>query len=588
MAVELQGFASSLTDEASSGEAGVCADSTYRLLVESITDYAIYMLDARGIVTNWNPGAERFKGYTAKEIVGRNFECFYTEEDRRTGLPQRALQTAATEGRFEAVGWRVRKDGSRFWANVVIDRIRDKTGNVIGFAKITRDISERREHEERLFRLAHFDSLTGLPNRQSLQSKLADALHGEPPVTVVTADLDGFKDINDTLGHATGDYVLKAAAGRIARCIGDKGIVGRLGGDEFAIVLPNFADPSRASALCQRLLTEFRAPFVWDGQEVFLGITFGISSSSGRDVPPTAEELLTDADLALYRAKEDGKNGFALFQSSFRQAAIVRRTCERELRLAVEHGELELCYQPQVRMTDRRIVGAEALLRWRHPKRGLLAPGAFLSVLEKSSLAPVVGDWAIRSACSHAAAATRAGARQYRVGVNLFGAQFRRGDLVTSVTQALAEHEVPPDALELELTENIILKHDNEMLRPLQALRELGVGIAFDDFGTGYASLSLLKRFPLTRLKIDQTFVRELNATNGDAAVVRAILYLARNFGLDVIAEGVETEQQENELRMLGCLQAQGYLYGRPMPAGHMLQLIADPLGAVAAAASTA
>jgi len=454
----------------------------------------------------------------------------------------------------------------------VIDTIRDGNGSLLGFAKVTRDMSDRRRYEEHLYRLAHFDPLTELPNREALRTALREALNTEPPVTVLMLDLDGFKEINDTLGHAAGDAILKAAAHRLRTCIGTKGMVGRLGGDEFAVVLPRLADPIIAASTCEELIDAFSTPIAWEDQDSYLGLSIGICM--GPRHGDTAEELLSSADLALYRAKADGRCSYSLFQPSFRQAVIARRTCELELRRAVAEGELELHYQPQMHLADRSIVGAEALLRWRHPQHGLLAPGAFLHVLESGTLAATVGNWVIRMACAYAANMRRLGFVGFSVGVNLFGAQFRNDSLVSIVTDALQADALPPDALELEITENIILRHHEAMIAPLRELRALGVAIAFDDYGTGYASLSLLKRFPLSRLKIDRSFVRNLGSDPGDAALIRTILYLAENFGLEATAEGIETELQESLLRDLGCRFGQGFLYGRPMPAPQMLELL--------------
>ena len=548
----------------------------FRLLVESVDDCAIYMLAPDGTVASWNPGAERIKGYKRGEIVGRRFDHFFTEEDRNAGVPQRTLETATAEGHSEAEGWRVRKDGSRFWANVVIDTIRDANGSVLGFAKVTRDMSDRRRYEKRLYRLAHFDPLTELPNREVLRTTLGETLQAAPSVTVLMLDLDGFKEINDTLGHAAGDAILKAAAHRLRTCIGAQGMVGRLGGDEFAVVLPALADPIMAGSICQQLIDAFRAPIPWEGQDSYLGLSIGIAI--GPHHGDEAEVLLGNADLALYRAKAEGRHSYSLFQPSFRQAVIARKTCEQELRRAVAEGELELHYQPQMHLADRLIVGAEALLRWRHPQHELLAPGVFLHVLESGTLATTVGDWVIRTACAYAANMRRLGLGEFYVGVNLFGAQFRKNTLVSTVTEALETNALPPAALELEITENIVLRHDETMLAPLRELRALGVAIALDDYGTGYASLSLLKRFPLSRLKIDQSFVRNLRSEPGDVALIQAILYLADSFGLETTAEGIETEMQDRVLRDLGCRFGQGFLYGRPMPATQMLKLLARKL----------
>jgi len=420
--------------------------------------------------------------------------------------------------------------------------------------------------------LAHYDSLTGLPNRITLRDHLTETIDVQLPVTVLMLDLNGFKEVNDTLGHPAGDCLLKAAGERIKSCVGDEGLVGRLGGDEFAVIVSGLADPVAAAALCERLIRAFRLPIIWEGQKTVLGLSIGIAL--GPDHGDDAEELLASADLALYRAKAEARKGYRVFQPSLRQAAIARRHCDQELRHAVATHQLELFYQPQVRLADYRVVGMEALLRWRHPQHGLLAPGAFLNVLERGALAPVVGDWAIQEAAAQARKIRDLGPESFRVSVNLFGAQLRRGQLRSAVVRALEENSLPPEALELEITENIFLQQGDAMVTPLRELRELGVGISFDDYGTGFASLSLLKRFPLSRLKIDQSFVQNLCVDSEDAAVVRSIAYLAESFSLEVTAEGVEKEDQRKRLRELGCESAQGYLFGRPIPADEMMGLI--------------
>ena len=558
----------------------------FRLLIESVVDYAIYMLDPDGIISSWNPGAQRIKGYSRDEILGQSFERFFTEEDRLAGAPRRALETAKRDGRAEAEGWRLRKDGSPFWASVVIDTIRDDQGRLLGFAKVTRDTTERRRNEEHLYRLAHYDPLTALPNRLVLSATLDNAVRSQHSVTVLMLDLDGFKEINDTLGHAAGDEVLKAAAQCIKACVGDRGVVGRLGGDKFAVVIAGLADPIGAIALCEDLIEAFRTPIGWEDRESLLGLSIGIAMGPRHGT--SAPELLASADFALYRAKAEGRHSYSMFQPSFRQAAVARRTCDQELQQAVADGELELHYQPQLRLADRKIVGAEALLRWRHPRHGLLAPGAFLHVLDAGTLAATVGDWVIRTACTFAGSMRSLGLADFAVSVNLFGAQFRKGDLVTCVREALRDSELPADALELEITENVILRHDESMVAPLRELRALGVGIAFDDYGTGYASLSLLKRFPLTCLKIDRSFVRNLAGSEEDAAVVKAILYLAQSFDLSVIAEGIETEQQAALLQELGCQFGQGFLYAKPLPATQMLKFLDAQLDGIRQVAARA
>ena len=553
------------------------SEERFRLLVNSITDYAIYMLDPDGNVTSWNTGAERLNGYRAEEVTGKNIDRFYRPEERAAGAPSRSLQIAVAEGRYEEEGWQVRKDGSRFWAEILIKPVYDTTGDVVGFAKVTRDITERHEHRRQLEHMALYDPLTGLPNRVLLRTKIEKACAQGENVSVLLLDLDGFKDVNDTLGHQAGDLLLSAAAARISSVVESPATVGRMGGDEFAVVLPALVGPMQIGAVCQRLINAFRPPFAVDGDDIYLGVSIGVSSNLEASSEPTPGAILSDADIALYAAKEERRGGYCFFQPHMRQAILNRRACESELRSALADGRFELFYQPQVRLADRSIFGAEALLRWHHPERGVLSPGAFLPVLERSSLACTVGRWAIRTACQHAAKARASGHADYRVAVNLFAAQFRTPDLFDVVKEALSAAALPAEALELEITENILLRQDAGITSVLEQLRGLGVGIAFDDYGTGYASLSVLKKYPLTTLKIDRSFVCELSVSATDVAVVGAVLYLGRSFDLQVVAEGIETAQQAACLINLGCKSGQGYLYDRPMQSEALIRKLSEP-----------
>jgi diguanylate cyclase (GGDEF)-like protein len=435
----------------------------------------------------------------------------------------------------------------------------------MSFGAIIRDVSQRLASEEWLFRLAHLDSLTELPNRMVLRNRIDEAVANDKPASVLLIDLDGFKDVNDTLGHSAGDMLLKMVAARILALIGPADTVARLGGDEFATLLPGLDDPLKVATFSDALIKAIAEPFTIDGQPVVIGASIGIALCPAHG--HQAEDLLANADLALYQAKAEGRHCRRFFMPGLRHAALNRRTCQIEMREAAAEKQFELYYQPLVNMTDGRLVGAEALLRWRHPQRGILSPGAFFSVLETSLLAASIGDWALETALVQAARWRRMAMPDFRISVNLFGMQFKMGDIESLVRQTLALHELPPQALELEITENIILRHDEAMVRPLHNLHRFGVGIAFDDYGTGYASLSFLKRFPLSRLKIDRSFVRDVCTDPEDAAIVQAILYLGQSFGLGVIAEGVETPEQQAFLTANGCQEAQGFLFGRPMPA---------------------
>lgn len=523
---------------------------------------AIICADEDGLVSFWNLAAERLLGYKAADILGREIDLIAPEQMlgklKQVAAPDHSLM----EGHTVELDVH-RQDNSIVPVELSVSMWRED-GHA-SFGAILRDITERRANETRLFRLAHLDPLTELPNRTMLRGCIEQALDTEKAACIMMVDLDGFKDVNDSLGHSAGDAVLIEVASHLRACVRSVDTVARMGGDEFAILVPGMGDPLRAAEIADKAIASVSEILAVDGQPVSISASIGISVFPNHGT--RAEELLSAADLALYQAKSEGRHCRRLFTPSLRQAANLKRAYQGELRRAFEQEEFELFYQPQVRLSDGTLVGAEALLRWRHPEKGIIAPGAFLSALETSPLAVPIGDWIIQTACRQAATWRVDGSSEFRMGVNLFGAQFHAGDLACKVRKALLAANLPGAALELEITENIILRHDEAMLGPLRELRNEGIGIAFDDYGTGYASLSMLKRYPLTRLKIDQTFVRGMCGSPEDAAIVRAILYLGRSFGFEVIAEGVETEEQSARLRKKGCEEGQGYLFGKPMPA---------------------
>lgn len=525
---------------------------------------AIICSNAQGEITFWNRSAERLFGYTADEVLERSGHIVIPSSWRRIyeaelGRLRRGEAMELADQTIELSG--LRKDGTEFPAEFSLSTWDE--GNTTSVGAIIRDVTERRENEERLFRLACIDALTDLPNRAAWREGLTERLAAQQPATVLLLDLDGFKEVNDTLGHSAGDAVLRETARRMSEvCVGAD-MIARLGGDEFVALLPK-NDLRSAQMLAGRLIETLSLPQTFAGEQVEIGVTIGIASAP--DHGSSGETLLNAADLALYRAKALGKGRWEVFTPALREVSVARRAFERELRLAFEKGEFELFYQPQVSTSDGALLGAEALLRWNHPERGLLAPASFIDALGRIPAASEVGEWVLRTACQQAAL-WRHQIPEFRMGVNLFEAQFRSGRLLQSVETALESFGLPPAALELEIVENILLQNDPVTLEHLSRLRDIGVGLSFDDYGTGYASLSLLKRYPVTRLKIDQSFVRDVIADPENAAVVRAVIYLGNAFGLDVIAEGVETEDQVDFLRENGCRQAQGYLFGRPTPA---------------------
>jgi diguanylate cyclase (GGDEF)-like protein len=438
--------------------------------------------------------------------------------------------------------------------------------------ELRRSERKHRANEERLLQLAHYDQLTGLPNRARFHDVAARRLGQDGTATVLLFDLDGFKDVNDVLGHSVGDRLLTSVGKRLQEETAPDHVLARLGGDEFALLVPGVGDPREAHRIATALRNSFRRGFSVDGEELQLDSSIGIAVAPHHGT--TVEALLIAADLALYRAKEKGGGAIGFFEPHLRREVESRRNLQGELRQAFERAEFELLYQPQIDLAQRRIVGAEALLRWKHPQHGLLSPSQFLAVLDRMPLAAAVGHWVLRTAIEQAAQ-WRADGIPLRVGVNLFAAQFRSGNLPERIALKLADHKLPAKLLEIELTETVVVRNSSMVTAALVAIRQQGIGIALDDFGTGYASLSLLKELPVTRLKIDKSFVRDMAPGSCDAVVVDAILRLGETFRLDVIAEGIETAEQERWLTSAGCQEAQGYFYGKPMTAQELSRLVA-------------
>ncbi|WP_267397727.1 MULTISPECIES: EAL domain-containing protein [unclassified Sphingomonas] len=440
-----------------------------------------------------------------------------------------------------------------------------------GLGQLVIDRLEKRRQEQQLAQLAHFDTLTGLPNRALLYRRAGELLAAQHPLAVLMFDLDGFKDVNDLFGHVTGDALLSAIGHRLSSLLTDDQMLARLGGDEFVVLAPDTGDPRAAWTVADRLRSAFDEGFVVNGQELRLNTCIGVALSPYHG--GSIDDLVCHADLALYRAKERGCGSIAFYEPHLRHQVEHRQRLQHELRRAFERDEFELFYQPQVRLADEKIVGMEALLRWRHPDHGLLTPAQFLPILELMPLAVSVGRWALDTAVAQAAHWHASGQR-LRVAINLFASQFRGASLVEDVASALARHRLPAELIELELTEDFAGKNIRTIVDTLKALRQLGVGIALDDFGTGRASLNVLREFPLTRLKIDRGFISDIAVGAEQSAIVGSILTLGRAFGLPIIAEGIEHPVQARWLRAKGCEEVQGWHYGKAMSASAVGQLI--------------
>ncbi|MEE4453111.1 EAL domain-containing protein [Novosphingobium resinovorum] len=661
------------------------------ILVQGITDCAIYMLDREAHVVNWNAGAQRLKGYDAHEAIGLPLAAFYTPEDRAQRAHEHAVGLALENGKFTGEGWRLRRDGTRFWAHVTIEKVTDEQGQHIGFAKITRDmtrfkededrlrelaghldaalgnmhqglclfdaqrellmansrfaqiwgidpavtlrgqtlaavadaaaavqvarglserdaeflhrqvvqcfelpggspvvldvgehlvvamtsrampgggrvvtfedITERRRSEDKIAHMAMHDSLTGLPNRSSfahwIDAELEQARHFGHQLATVMIDLDRFKEINDTRGHGAGDMALQLLSKRLLDVLLDGEVVARLGGDEFAAA-KRFRDRAELASFLDRLESCFATPLGPADNAFHLGASIGVAifPHDGE----WREQILNNADLAMYRAKGGLGERIAYYEPEMDETARARRQIAHDLRLAIERDELSLVYQAQHSLVDGEPNGYEALLRWRHPTRGLVSPVEFIPVAEETGEIFRIGEWVLREACREA----RDWPAGLKVAVNLSAVQLLQPDLADVVRGILVETGLPAARLELEITETAIIADKLRALHLLRQIKALGVSIAIDDFGTGYSSLDTLHSFPFDKIKIDKSFVLKSQRSAEARAIIKAVLALGQSLNMPVLAEGVETGDQAALLREQGCDQAQGYYFGRP------------------------
>ncbi|MCJ8139787.1 EAL domain-containing protein [Falsirhodobacter halotolerans] len=657
------------------------AERRFRFLIQSVTNYAIYMLTPEGFIANWNAGAQRNKGYTSDEVVGKHFSIFFSPEDQKDRLPYRMLDRALLDGKFEAEGWRFRKDGTRFWAHVLLEPITDDDGQHIGFVKVTHDntrqkedaeqiasmsrnltaalenmiqgialfdpdgalvltntrlaqilgrpaptgqtliefatdvsaqltasstvmdelyrmdgqgrrqrtlelhdgrtllvthrtipeggwvstfedVSERTRSERQIVHMARHDALTGLPNRASFAEHLAWALDdagvdGGMQVAVLGIDLDRFKEINDHLGHAVGDDVLIGLATRLTNVLEKGEFLARFGGDEFA-AYKAFRTREEVEAFAARLLETICQPIPLAQNELSVGASIGIAlfPEDGH----VGGKLISNADMAMYRAKSSITEKICYYEAEMDEASRTRRQMARDLWRAVERDELYLHHQIQKSVTTGETTGYEVLLRWQHPERGNISPADFIPVAEECGAILHIGEWVLRTACEQAARLPN----KVRIAVNLSPVQLGNPRFVTNLQAVLDDTGLEPWRLELEVTESAIIADKEWALHMLAQIKDLGVTIAIDDFGTGYSSLETLRSFAFDKIKLDRSFIREVETSRQAKAIVRAILALGRSLEVPILAEGVETLEQLHLLRSEGCDEAQGFLLGRP------------------------
>ncbi|MNF37146.1 Cyclic di-GMP phosphodiesterase Gmr [compost metagenome] len=533
---------------------------------------AILVTDPAGYIVQVNKAFSRVSGYSSAQVLDQ-LPGMLTADRQQASHLHYVLNQLNQRGSWEGEIWLKRRDGESFPAWVGITAVQDEEGDLVSYVCFFSDISERKASEQRIHRLAYYDALTLLPNRTLFQDRLHTALqHGarhQEWVVLMFLDLDRFKPINDSLGHAAGDRMLKDVAVRLEACVDSDDTVARMGGDEFTLLLQSCAARegalNRAIHVAEQILASLARPFMLEGREFFVTASIGIALSpqDGNEL----SQLMKNADTAMYHAKEHGKNNFQFYQADMNASALERLELERDLRHALEQQEFVLYYQPQFSGNGQRLAGVEALLRWQHPVRGLVPPDDFIPVLEELGLVVQVGDWVLAESCRQLKSWHAAKIRVPKISVNLSARQFTEGALAQRIAAILEDSGVAPACLELELTESILMQDVASALRTLNDLKSLGLCIAIDDFGTGYSSLNYLKQFPIDVLKIDRSFVDGLPQGEQDAQIARAIIAMAHSLNLSVIAEGVETQAQLDFLRIHDCDEVQGYLLGRPMPA---------------------
>ncbi|MEY4765112.1 MAG: hypothetical protein RI907_1785, partial [Pseudomonadota bacterium] len=520
-----------------------------------------------------NASFERITGYTRAEVCGRNPRFLHGEDTEQPDLHAigRAIH-AGEEGHGLIRNYR--KDGSLYWNQLHVSPVRDEQGRLTHYVGVMNDVTATVEQQQALAHQASHDALTGLPNRTTMRDRLeqaiAQARRRKECVAVLWLDLDHFKYINDTYGHKVGDGLLVALADRLRQTIRHSDTVARLGGDEFVMLMPGVTNDSDAIVAAEKVIEAMATPFLVDGHALHASTSLGVSMyPQDGDTP---ELLLSHADMAMYRAKSDGRNGFQFYNHAMREHSRQREALVQALHQAIEAKQFELHYQPKFDLHTGLLVGMEALLRWRHPELGMVSPAEFIPVAEETGLILPIGEWVMRTACAQAKAWLALSPTPLTMAVNVSARQFRQHDLPGLVRQVLTDTDLPPIALELELTESLLMQQTDVVIKALRDIKATGVSLALDDFGTGFSSLSYLRRFPIDVIKIDRSFVGGVTERESDGAIIRAIIGMAHSLGMRVVAEGLETAEQKAFLQGQCCDMAQGYLLARPMAAADLQQ----------------
>jgi diguanylate cyclase (GGDEF)-like protein/PAS domain S-box-containing protein len=537
----------------------------------------VVITDGEGCITSVNPAFCEITGYKETEIIHQHLDKLKSDRHSQEFFDELWSKVRET-GSWRGEVWNQRSNGEVYPAWMTISCVLDEYDHILHYVAVFSDITSIKQSQSQLEHLAHHDSLTNLPNRLLFEDRLQHAISQSKrqrrQLAVLFLDLDRFKNINDTLGHAMGDELLKEVAMRLQHLLRDGDTAARLGGDEFTVLVENLEDPSQAAVVASKIQESFKTPYKIAGRELHITTSIGISiyPEDGK----TVADLTKNADAAMYQAKEQGRNNYRYYTSELTRTAFERLLLETELRSALKKDQLLLYYQPQISLKDGQMTGAEAVLRWHHPRLGIIPPARFIPLAEESGLIHEIGHWVLREACEQTRYLYKQGLFQGRMAINLSVRQIMQTDLILRFEQIIAESDCPPDMLQLEVTEGIFMGQMQHSVPVLDVFKKLGVSIAIDDFGTGYSSLSYLKQLPIDKLKIDRSFIRDLPSDSDAIAITQAIIALGKNLGLLIIAEGVETLAQQALLQKMGCEEGQGYLYSPPVPANAFEEMLLE------------
>lgn len=535
----------------------------------------VMICDAEERIISVNKAFSRITGYSAEEVFGRTADMLVAEDQTRASRAEIA-RTVQQHGHWKGELWSCKKGGERYLEERSVSAVKDDDDRIVNYIILFSDVTKQKEDEQRLQFLAHHDPLTGLANRTLFHHRCEEALlraeRHNTKAAVMFIDLDHFKTVNDSLGHAYGDDLLKNAASQLQECVRKTDTVARLGGDEFTVLLNEVGDSSDVALIAKKILDRLSAPITIAGHEIYVSASLGISwfPDDGR----SASSLIKNADAAMFAAKEQGRNNYQFFSAEMNAEALEALMMASSLRLAIEREELVLEYQPRIDLNAGEVMGVEALVRWNHPNLGRIMPAQFIGIAERTGLIDPLGSWVLRKACWQMVEWRRSGLAPQRVAVNLSARQFIQPDLTERIAAILQETGLEAGALEVEVTESMVMHDPQRAAVILERLKEMGVAVAIDDFGTGYSSLSYLKRFPIDYIKIDQSFVRGIPLDAEDVGITNAIIAMAKTLDVKLIAEGVDKAEQLAFLKEEGCNEGQGYLISTPIPADGVLRFL--------------